>query len=43
MKAKGKKCVVAYWSQEETYDDAADYSISVFELAANLILEDLAM
>jgi len=43
LKVKGKKCIVAYWSQDETYDDAADYNISVFQLAADLILEDLTM
>jgi hypothetical protein len=43
MKAKGRKCVVAYWSQDETYANAADFNISVFELAADLILEDLTM
>ena len=43
MKAKGSKCVVAYWSQTEMYSDATDYDMSVFELAADLISDDFTM
>ena len=43
MKAKGSTCVVAYWSQTEMYSDATDYDMSVFELAADLISDALAM
>lgn len=44
MKANGKKCVVAYWGLTENYEDhAADYDMSVFELAADLVPDDLTM
>ena len=35
IKAKGRKCVVAYWSQDETYDDTADYDISVPQISTS--------
>ena len=43
LKAQGKKYVVGYWSQEESYDDATDYDMSVFELGADFIADDLLM
>lgn len=38
---KTKKYKVAYWSQSEEVDDATDYNVSMFELAADLLHEDL--
>ena len=35
--------VVSYWDSGETYDDAVDYTISMYELGADLICEDLAL
>ena len=43
MKAKGSTCVVAVWSQTKMYSDATDYDMSVFELAADLISDDLTI
>ena len=38
-KMKGSKYVVAYWKENETYDDATDFDMSIFELAADLLDE----
>lgn len=35
--------VVAYWSQQETHEDAVDYEMSKLELAADLVCEDLVL
>ena len=35
--------VVGYWSQDETYDDAVHYDVSIFEMAADFICDDLTM
>ena len=35
--------VVSYWDNGETYDDAVDYTISMYELGADLICEDLVL
>ena len=35
--------VVSYWDSGETYDDAVDYTISMYELGADLICEDLTL
>ena len=44
MKKKaGGTYVVAYWSQDETYDDAIDYDVSKFELAADFICDELVL
>lgn len=43
MKAKGKRCVVAYWGEDESYEDATDFDMSVFALAADLIADDLTI
>lgn len=43
LKSKGKKYTVAYWSMGETYDNATDYDMSPFALAADLIAGDLMM
>ncbi len=41
---KNMLCRIAYWDpKEETYDDAVDYNVSVYELGADLINEDLAL
>lgn len=40
IKMKTKQYVVAYWSQNETYEDAVDFNMSIYELA-DLILDDL--
>ena len=37
----GKKYKTAYWAPSEDYDDATDYEMSVFELAADFIQGDL--
>ena len=41
IKMKTKQYVVAYWPQNETYEDAEDFIMSIYELAADLILDDL--
>ena len=44
MKKKaGGTYVVAYWSQDETYDDAINYDVSKFELAADFISDELVL
>ena len=43
IKMKTKQCVVAYWPQNETYEDAVDFNMSIYELAADLILDDLTI
>ena len=43
LKAQGKKYVVRYWTQEESYDDATDYDMSMFELCTDFIADDLLM
>ena len=41
-KERGGTYVVGFWSEEETYqDDAVDYDISKYVLAADLVCEDL--
>ena len=35
--------VVGYWGAGETYDDAIDYDISMYELAADLVCDDLTI
>ena len=34
-KMKGSKYDVAYWKENETYDDATDFDMSIFELACS--------
>jgi len=34
---------VAYWALHETYDDATNYAMSMYELAAYLLYEDLIL
>ena len=43
IKMKTKQYVVAYWPQNETYEDAEDFIMSIYELAADLILDDLTI
>lgn len=46
MKLKGRSknmYVVAYWNNGETYEDAVDYDMSKFELAADFVSEDLLL
>ena len=33
--------MIGYWSQDETYDDAVDYDVSIFEMAADFIKQTL--
>jgi hypothetical protein len=43
-KKKGEKCYnIAYWSEEETYEEATDYQISQSALGADLICGDLVL
>ena len=39
----GKKYKIVYWAPTEDYDDATEYEMSVFELAADFIHEDLIL
>ena len=44
LKKTGGTHVVEYWSEEETYqDDAVDYDISKYALAADMVCEDLIL
>ena len=44
LKKAGGIYVVGYWCDEETYDDdAADYDISKYALAADLVCGDLTL
>ena len=38
-----KKYKVAYWGADESYDDAVDYDVSMYELAVDLLLGDLVL
>ena len=40
-KKAGGTYVIGHWSQDETYDDAVDFEVSKYELAADLVCEDL--
>ena len=40
---KGSKFVVAYCKENETYDDATDFDMSIFELASDLLLDELVI
>lgn len=40
---RNTKYRIAYWSNQETYDDATDYDIPKLQLAADLIFDDLVM
>lgn len=40
-KLKNQTYRVAYWSQSEMYDDATDYDISMFQMAADVLYGDL--
>ena len=39
-KKAGGTYVIGYWSQDETYDDAVDYDVSVYKLAVDFICDD---
>ena len=39
---KTKKYRIAYWSQAEEYDDATDFDIPLFSLAADALHADFA-
>ena len=41
-KMKGNKYVVAYW-KEMKHHDATDFDMSIFELAADLLLDELVI
>ena len=44
LKKAGGTYVVGFWSEEETYqDDAVDYDISKYALAADLVCENLTV
>ena len=38
---RGKKYVVSYWKEDETYQDAIDFEIPKFLLAADIVFGDL--
>ena len=38
---KSQSYIVAYWSQDEAFADAVDYTMTMHELAADLIDNDL--
>ena len=40
-KKAGGTYVIGYWRQDETYDDAIDFEVSRYELAADLVCRDL--
>ena len=35
--------VVAYWKQNETYDDAEDFELTKYELGADIVCGDLVL
>ena len=35
--------VVAYWEEGETYEEAVDYDVSMYEIAADLVCDDLTI
>ena len=44
LKKAGGTYVVGYWSEEETYqDDAVDYDMLKYALAADMVYEDLTV
>ena len=43
LKKDGKTYVVGYWGLEESVEDATDYNMSMYELGADLIAEDLVI
>ena len=38
---RSKTYVVAYWKQNETYDDAEDFELTKYELGADIVCGDL--
>ena len=42
-KKAGGTYVIGYWSQVEGYDDAVDYDVSIYEMAADFVCDDLTM
>lgn len=42
-KKKKGTYVIAYWGENESYDDAVDFEVSVYELAADFICQDLTL
>ena len=40
---KSATYVIAYWSQNKTFADAADYDMTVHEVTVDFILDDLAL
>ena len=40
-KKGGGTYVISYWAQNETYDDAIDFEVSKYELAADLVCGDM--
>ena len=43
LRAKSGMYTVGYWSQTETYADAVDYNVSMYELAVDMIFGDLVL
>lgn len=43
LKCKTQKYTIAYWGELDTYDDATDFEVSVYELAADFIYDDLVI
>ena len=41
LRVKSQSYIVAYWSQGEAFADAVDYTMTMHELAADLIDNDL--
>ena len=42
-KKAGGTYVIGYWSQDEEYDDAMDYDVSIYEMAADFVCDDVTM
>ncbi len=43
LRAKSQSYIVAYWSQGEAFADAVDYNMTMHELAADLLHNDLEL
>ena len=43
LRAKSQSYIVAYWSQDEAFADAVDYTMTMHELATDLLHNDLEL
>ena len=43
FKKRNTTYVVAYWKQNETYDDAEDFELTKYELGADIVCGDLVL